>query len=75
MRNISMKLFLNSGQWFRRKCCFKIVLSRALTDYLVWSSNPLDNLGRGQYKEHLCKITLNLDKWFRKRCRFKIFLI
>ena len=31
-------------------------------------------VGRGHYKEHVCKIILNLDQWLRRGCHLNIFL-
>ena len=61
------KIILNLDQRFRRKCCLKIFLSRALAAPLF------SNIGRGYYEEQFCEIISNLGQWFR-RCRLKDFL-
>ena len=75
-----MKRFSNLTQWFKRRCCLKIILSYSSVSPFVWQSGTIcailleGNFGKGHYEEHFCEIILHLDQWFR-RYGLMIFLI
>ena len=55
------EIILNLDQWFRRTCCLKYFLSRALAVMLYRAErNHLGNFGRGPIEEHSCEIILKL---------------
>ena len=70
---ISLKLFLNSDQWFRNDVVYKISYLELWLPLHSTEQNPLCNFGRGHYGEHSCEIILNLDQCFRRCCLKKKF--
>ena len=62
------KIIFYLDLWFRRLCCLKIFLSRALAALLFSGVESFVQFGRGNPEEQFCEIILNLDLWYRRCC-------
>ena len=51
-----MKIFLNLGEWFRRRCCLKVFLSIALTALPFGGAEPFKQFWKRASWGHSCEV-------------------